>query len=565
MVNFDQSKKLSITQMKIIFNQIEKSICKIIFNDKLGTGFFCRISCDNNLFLNVLIVSSILVNKNDILQNKKLNFSLDNDKINYSILLNESRIIYINEISTIIEIKQNDKFNINYLEIDDSIYKNNNIEIYIKKSIYSIYYSISDNYFSFGEINRLNQYTNEIFFSCEYKVNSLGFPILDLSNFKVIGISLGKNIEKNTRIGISIKVVVEDFIKYFKKKNLNIINISENKNTDNFNYIELKKVNDDLKEKIRTLKYELEQEKIKNKKLEDEINKFKKIYNKEKFLEDYPQPITIGCTTEILHQMKNCICKIYKNNGENGTGFFCKINYQNKLILTLITNNHIINNNYIKANKLIKITINNDKENKDISFNNRKIISNEKLDITIIELFERDKINNYLELDNNIFTDNSYLFYQRKSIYDIHYPKRGESSVSFGLLKEIKEDDSIIHLCNTQNGSSGSPILNLTNNKVIAIHLGGSKDYNFNEGSFLKKPIIEYINKITNSNNNKIVNNNIINNNYNYMMFKNIINPYNNIVNNNKINNNSNLSYSYNNIITNNMINNHYNNYNLFK
>ena len=44
--------------------------------------------------------------------------------------------------------------------------------------------------------------------------------------------------------------------------------------------------------------------------------------------------------------MEKCICKIYKNDGSKGTGFFCKINYDNKEIPVMITNYHVINDEY---------------------------------------------------------------------------------------------------------------------------------------------------------------------------------------------------------------------------
>ena len=50
----------------------------------------------------------------------------------------------------------------------------------------------------------------------------------------------------------------------------------------------------------------------------------------------------------------------------------------------------------------------------------------------------------------------------------------------------------IHHLCSTENGSCGSPILNLFNNKVIGIHKESSTHFRYNIGSFLKKPIQEF-------------------------------------------------------------------------
>ena len=44
----------------------------------------------------------------------------------------------------------------------------------------------------------------------------------------------------------------------------------------------------------------------------------------EKYIEKYPNPITIDGTETIIYQMKNCICKIINKDGINGTGFFCR-------------------------------------------------------------------------------------------------------------------------------------------------------------------------------------------------------------------------------------------------
>ena len=40
--------------------------------------------------------------------------------------------------------------------------------------------------------------------------------------------------------------------------------------------------------------------------------------------------------------MENCICKIYKNGGGKGTGFFCNIKYNNYNIPVMMTNNHVV-------------------------------------------------------------------------------------------------------------------------------------------------------------------------------------------------------------------------------
>ena len=84
--------------------------------------------------------------------------------------------------------------------------------------------------------------------------------------------------------------------------------------------------------------------------------------DKEKLLAEIPI-ITMECTEIILKQMKECIC-IIKNKKGNGTGFFCKI--PDKNINILLTNNHIINDEIIKENENIVVSLNNNKEMKKI-------------------------------------------------------------------------------------------------------------------------------------------------------------------------------------------------------
>ena len=92
---------------------------------------------------------------------------------------------------------------------------------------------------------------------------------------------------------------------------------------------------------------------------------------------------------------------------------------------------------------------------------------------------------------------------QKKSIYILHYPK-DKKLVSYGLMKDVLDGKKINHYCNTEDGSSGSPILSLNNYKVIGVHYGGSKNKNIklNFGTFIKYAIMEFINKYKNENKN---------------------------------------------------------------
>ena len=217
----------------------------------------------------------------------------------------------------------------------------------------------------------------------------------------------------------------------------------------------------------------------------------------EKVLEDYPYIVTLEKSLEINKQIQKCICKIYINEGGNGTGFFCYLTdpKNNNKIPVMITNNHIIGDNDLKGNNKIKISFNNDKIFKDIELDsNRKKYTNPNLDITIIELKNKDNIekDSFLEIDNRIFIEDSEKLFISKTVYIIQYPQDLGASVSYGLINIIDNNNEIKHFCCSKKGSSGSPIMNLENNKIIGVHKGTSENFKFNKGLFLKIPINEF-------------------------------------------------------------------------
>jgi len=215
---------------------------------------------------------------------------------------------------------------------------------------------------------------------------------------------------------------------------------------------------------------------------------------KEKILKNYPGIVSLETTEIIINQMKKNIFKICLDDGSKGTGFFCKIPFNNnKELKVLITNHHVIN----LEMKKVTISINNDSEIKEIELNNRIKYTNEEYDITIIEIKEKDNINNYLELDENIMKKGSNKIYINNTIYLLQYPEGQKLGVSYGIINKIYEDKeyNFNHFCNTKEGSSGSPIINIINNKVIGIHKEADKTINYNVGLFLNYAIEDFKNK----------------------------------------------------------------------
>ena len=197
---------------------------------------------------------------------------------------------------------------------------------------------------------------------------------------------------------------------------------------------------------------------------------------------------------------ENCICRI--NGNLNGTGFFCKIEFEGKLIPVLITNYHVVNDDFMNQNQKLTFYIKNDLHSIDIKYRMFYSSTRNKYDMMIISLkgLKEGEVNNYLEIDENIFKDDSVYNYKNESIYILHHPNAEEAKVSFGNGIEKVNDYDIKHFCHTEPGSSGGPILSKITNKVIGIHKGsiGNK---YNLGTFFKNPLddLKYKKKVSNN------------------------------------------------------------------
>ncbi len=161
--------------------------------------------------------------------------------------------------------------------------------------------------------------------------------------------------------------------------------------------------------------------------------------------------------------IEKCICKIIiEDELKCGTGFFCNI--KEKKLKVLITNNHVINKEYLEKGKRIKIEL--EEEEREINLElNRMKKTDKDLDYTIIEIIKEDNINNYLEVEENINIDD----YMDKQIFIVQHPGGDELNYSHGKINS-KQDEFILYSAGSKGGSSGSPIILFNNLKVIGLH-----------------------------------------------------------------------------------------------
>ena len=206
------------------------------------------------------------------------------------------------------------------------------------------------------------------------------------------------------------------------------------------------------------------------------------------------------CKISIIFQKK----EIY------GSGFFIKLNKNNRPLYCLMTNEHIIQKEMINSNQIqmINISYDNYQKERNIILNKNERFIKEftfmNLDITIIEILQKDNIN----FNNFLITEKikeDYSQYKNKKILIPQFPHGGQLYYSIGIINEVNQNDYFFsHLSSTSKGSSGSPIFLYDELKfkyklvIIGIHCAQYRFKEENYGNFIE-PIIQYLN-----NNNRI-------------------------------------------------------------
>ena len=174
---------MSKSCIKRIYEQMNNCFYKVITKDgNHEIGCFIHIKHGNKIY-------SILMTLINVLQ------YINNNNLNI-IMNNEPKQIELGDLKygdkeyniCLIEIKDNNNDNIQYMEIDENIFKSELDINYYKESIYVIQYNNKSNIsVSYGIINEI--FKNEIRYSSNIDVNSKLSLIFNLNNNKIIGIN----------------------------------------------------------------------------------------------------------------------------------------------------------------------------------------------------------------------------------------------------------------------------------------------------------------------------------------------------------------------------------------
>ena len=196
----------------------------------------------------------------------------------------------------------------------------------------------------------------------------------------------------------------------------------------------------------------------------------------------------------IIDKLCNSIARIeFKLNNQLkiSTGFFIKLNIKKKQYKFIQTCEHSITQDNIDSKIIIDIYYGKvENETKfiiELDKNKRYIKAYKLLDTTLIEIIDKDNIpeDKFLLPDLNYI--NGFSQYKNQQVFTAGYPNvsihKKEKHLSSGIIKRNGKKQ-FQHTCDTREGSSGSPLLNI-NNQVIGMHFGCDKKEENNFGTFI--------------------------------------------------------------------------------
>ena len=432
-----------------INEQAQKCIFKIENENNKGTAFICQIPY-NNTKISVLITSKNLINESLIKNNKYIKVII-NDNEEKEIKINKDKKIFINENQEISIIEIEPDSDLNFLELDETIF--NEDSIINNENMYIIHYISYDNIqkasVSYGILNEISN--NNINYLCHTREGSLGSPILRLSTNKVVGINTKNNLDFKNNNGYFLKEVIKEFILDYKDMN-KIINIvpenEENKNIGILNLINKKSTvtylgpetgeEENLKLSSIYLGPETERDnELDNEKLNEDEKKDDKLNNSNEI-----KPLNnseIGSTYSRLNSDSNN-SNNYNNNNSNEISDF---NYSlNKNNCFFVNNNNMNNNNNNNEN--------NDKGND---------LNNESNSLTIIKI--QSSLNSKYKSNNNKKKDYPLSRYTKAP--KIIIKNLGNTSYLSSVLILLGNNDSLLkYFLNPKNDFKNSQEINLS-------------------------------------------------------------------------------------------------------
>ena len=182
--------------------------------------------------------------------------------------------------------------------------------------------------------------------------------------------------------------------------------------------------------------------------------------------------------TSLQKAEKKNLCKIITERDNEGFGYFIKISDNLKVLF----NNRSINHENTKKIKVVK-----ENKEKEIDLNNRIIFTDIYYGISIIEILEeKDDMHDFFDYDDNSNLNNN----EPLCIFNTN--TKADESIIYGLLNSSEKDENIFYYLSQNNNNEDfvnrySPILNLSNNKLIGFHFEyNENDNNNNKGISLK-------------------------------------------------------------------------------
>ena len=178
------------------------------------------------------------------------------------------------------------------------------------------------------------------------------------------------------------------------------------------------------------------------------------------------------------------ICKIIiQTNGKEttkkitGTGFLLKFWIVEDYFYCLMSNEHVITEDFIQKKSIINISYDSEFKHRDIKLDEKeryiKSFKDNGLDITIVEIIEKDNISKDYFLIPEMDINNKRLI--NSQIYIPQYAGGKILTNGRGTINEIKQY-YFIYSVPTEGGSSGSPIFLENTNKVIGMHTAANKN-----------------------------------------------------------------------------------------